>query len=98
MLFNCLFHDYGAVGNELSGSGVGARVSAEQYGKDLLNLRRIIDELYMNSGLKPSLLAPGGFYEHKWFASLLEATGSNVVSIITHHIYNLGAGKSYKCI
>ncbi|KAF3437572.1 hypothetical protein FNV43_RR20328 [Rhamnella rubrinervis] len=79
-------------GNELSGSGVGASVSAQQYGKDLINLRRIIDELYKNSGFKPSLLAPGGFYEHKWFANLLEATGSNVVNSITHHIYNLGPG------
>lgn len=92
------FHDYATTGNELSGSGVGASVSAEQYGKDLINLRRIIDELYTNSRLKPSLVAPGGFYEHKWFANLLEATGSNVVNIITHHIYNLGAGKSYKCM
>uniref|UniRef100_A0A6P3ZR13 heparanase-like protein 1 isoform X1 n=1 Tax=Ziziphus jujuba TaxID=326968 RepID=A0A6P3ZR13_ZIZJJ len=79
-------------GNELSGSGVGARVSADQYGKDLINLKKIIDELYKNSNLKPSLVAPGGFYEHNWFSKLLDVTGSNVVNTITHHIYNLGAG------
>ena len=79
-------------GNELSGSGVGASVSAEQYAKDLLNLKKIIDEIYATSTTKPSLLAPGGFYEENWFAKLLQATGSGVVNIVTHHIYNLGPG------
>ncbi|PON68897.1 Glycoside hydrolase [Parasponia andersonii] len=79
-------------GNELSGSGVGARVGAEQYGKDLIHLRRIINELYEKSEIKPSLVAPGGFYDQKWFTKLLQVTGLGVVDIVTHHIYNLGAG------
>lgn len=80
------------LGNELCGTGVGARVSAEQYGKDLANLRKIIDELYEKSSIKPTLVAPGGFYEQKWFTDLLQITGSGVVNIVTHHLYNLGAG------
>lgn len=79
-------------GNELCGTGVGARVSAEQYGKDLANLRKIIDELYEKSSIKPTLVAPGGFYEQKWFTDLLQITGSGVVNIVTHHLYNLGPG------
>ncbi|XP_062116611.1 heparanase-like protein 1 [Humulus lupulus] len=79
-------------GNELCGNGVGARVSPEQYGKDLINLRRIINELYEKSEIKPTLIAPGGFYDQKWFTKLLQVTGSGVVNIISHHLYNLGAG------
>ncbi|KAA8541005.1 hypothetical protein F0562_024857 [Nyssa sinensis] len=49
-------------GNELSGSGVGASVAAEQYGKDLINLKAIINNLYKDLHPKPLLVAPGGFY------------------------------------
>lgn len=92
MFFIFLIHAYAVVGNELSGSGVGARVGAEQYGKDLINLRRIINELYEKSEIKPALIAPGGFYDQRWFTKLLQVTGSGVVNVVTHHIYNLGAG------
>ncbi|ONM33166.1 Heparanase-like protein 1 [Zea mays] len=78
-------------GNELSGSGVGASVSAEQYGKDLVELQTIISELYGDSN-KPLVVAPGGFYDQKWFAQLLDVSGPNVLNAMTHHIYNLGAG------
>ncbi|KAF6173518.1 hypothetical protein GIB67_042648 [Kingdonia uniflora] len=80
-------------GNELSGSGIGASVGAVQYGKDLIYLKAIINELYANHKSKPSLLAPGGFYDPEWYAKLLEITGSRVVNAMTHHIYNLGAGE-----
>ncbi|KMT10738.1 hypothetical protein BVRB_5g113960 [Beta vulgaris subsp. vulgaris] len=79
-------------GNELSGSGVAARVDAAQYGKDLIKLKRIIDELYTKSPSKPSLLAPGGFFSEKWFSQLLRVTGPGVLNGLTHHIYNLGPG------
>ncbi|GAV81568.1 Glyco_hydro_79n domain-containing protein [Cephalotus follicularis] len=79
-------------GNELSGSGVGASVDAGLYGKDVITLKNIIDELYKNSTSKPSVLAPGGFFNREWYAKLLQVSGSNVVNVMTHHIYNLGAG------
>lgn len=59
----------------------------------MANLRKIIDELYEKSSIKPTLVAPGGFYEQKWFTDLLQITGSGVVNIVTHHLYNLGAGR-----
>lgn len=79
-------------GNELSGSGVGASVDVKQYGKDLIKLKTIINNLYKNFNSKPLLVAPGGFYTKEWYDSLLEATGSPIVNAITHHIYNLGSG------
>lgn len=79
-------------GNELSGSGVGASVDANQYGKDLINLKGILNNLYSKFRSKPLLLAPGGFYEEPWYSQLLRVSGPNVVNVMTHHIYNLGAG------
>lgn len=81
------------VGNELSGSGIGASVSAEQYGKDLISLKAIISDLYKGSHQHPLLLAPGGFFDEKWYTQLLQVSGSDIVDIMTHHIYNLGAGE-----
>ncbi|KAL6622502.1 hypothetical protein ACP70R_032381 [Stipagrostis hirtigluma subsp. patula] len=78
-------------GNELSGSGIGASVDAEQYGKDLVELQAIINQLYGESR-KPLVVAPGGFYDKKWYAKLLDVSGPNVLNAMTHHIYNLGAG------
>lgn len=85
------------IGNELSGSGIGASVSAEQYGKDLVELQTIINELYGDSS-KPLVVAPGGFYDQKWFAQLLDVSGPNVLNAMTHHIYNLGAGESFQIL
>lgn len=83
---------FATVGNELSGNGVGASVGAELYGKDLIKLKIFMNDLYKKSNMKPSLIAPGGFYDQEWFAKLLRVSGSNVVNLVTHHIYNLGAG------
>ena len=80
------------LGNELSGSGVGARVNAEVYAKDIIKLKQTVTELYENYPLKPLILAPGGFYEHKWYLDLIHASGQGVADVISHHIYNLGAG------
>lgn len=80
-------------GNELSGrTSIGASVDAELYGKDLINLKNIINELYKNSSSKPTILAPGGFFDQEWYAKFLQVSGSNVVNGVTHHIYNLGPG------
>ena len=80
-------------GNELSGNGVGAHVLAEQYGKDLIYLKKIINELYKGSQFKPSLVAPGGFFDREWFAKLLQTSGSSILDTMSHHMYNLGAGE-----
>ncbi|KAB1216789.1 Heparanase-like protein 1 [Morella rubra] len=79
-------------GNELSGSGIGASVGAEQYGKDLIKLKETVNELYKKSASKPSLIAPGGFFDQEWYTKLLQVSGPRVVNVVTHHIYNLGAG------
>lgn len=91
------------LGNELSGNGIGAHVHADQYGKDLVNLRRIINELYKGSQSKPSLVAPGGFYDEEWFVKLLQTSGFGVIDVMSHHMYNLGAGvfgytKVFECM
>ncbi|KAF3783771.1 Heparanase [Nymphaea thermarum] len=78
-------------GNELSGRGIGARVSSKQYAKDLIKLRSLLNEIYSNSSSLPLLLAPGGFYDQQWFIQLLQQSGPGVVNVLTHHIYNLGA-------
>ncbi|KAJ1421842.1 Glycoside hydrolase, family 79 [Sesbania bispinosa] len=79
-------------GNELSGKGIGASVGAAQYGKDLIKLKKNLHTLYKNSKSKPSLIAPGGFYQKEWFDKLLQVSGSGVVNALSHHIYNLGPG------
>lgn len=76
----------------MSGSGVGASVGAEQYGKDIITLKTMLSELYENYKIKPLLVAPGGFYEQKWYAQLLEVSGISSIDAVTHHIYNLGGG------
>ncbi|VFQ71024.1 unnamed protein product [Cuscuta campestris] len=80
------------LGNELCGSGVGARVEADQYGKDMLTLKKVVEEIHPNPSTRPKVLGPGGFYDEKWFNTFLQTSGPNVVDGLTHHIYNLGSG------
>ncbi|XP_050944084.1 heparanase-like protein 1 [Cucumis melo] len=86
-------------GNELGGANsIGASVSAAQYAKDLLKLREMVDRLYENSQQKPMIVAPGAFFDDKWYHELVTKTGPNVVTALTHHIYNMGAGDDPKLI
>ncbi|KAG6520768.1 heparanase-like protein 1 [Zingiber officinale] len=79
-------------GNELSGQGIGASVSVEQYAKDLIELKAIMKESYKYKGSVAKLVAPGGFFDQQWYAQLLRDSGSGTIDAMTHHIYNLGAG------
>ncbi|KAK7304670.1 hypothetical protein VNO77_42555 [Canavalia gladiata] len=80
------------LGNELSGKGIGASVGVAEYAKDLIKLKQILDTLYDNPKFKPSLVAPGGFYEKQWYDKLLQVSGSGIINVLTHHLYNLGPG------
>ncbi|EES05967.1 hypothetical protein BDA96_04G356700 [Sorghum bicolor] len=80
------------LGNELSGSGVGARIDADQYAADVITLKHIIDSTYQSNPSKPLVIAPGGFFDAAWFTELISKTKPNQMNAITHHIYNLGPG------
>ncbi|EEF28717.1 heparanase-like protein 3 [Ricinus communis] len=79
------------LGNELCGSGVGTRVSANQYALDTISLHNIVQEIYSGIEPKPLIISPGGFFDENWFKEFVDKTG-NSVDAITHHIYNLGPG------
>lgn len=80
------------LGNELSGSGVGVRIGADQYAADVISLHSIVHDIYKAFDVKPLVLAPGGFFDANWFKELVDKTLPNSVDAITHHIYNLGPG------
>ncbi|XP_076956959.1 heparanase-like protein 3 [Bidens hawaiensis] len=79
------------LGNELSGSGVGTRVTASQYAFDTMTLKNIVEEIYSDVEPKPLIIAPGGFFDASWFKEFIAKT-PETVDVITHHIYNLGPG------
>ncbi|KAL4310969.1 hypothetical protein GQ457_01G000130 [Hibiscus cannabinus] len=79
-------------GNQLCGSGIGARVDANQYGKDVIVLKNLVKELYADPETRPKVLGPDCFYDEKWLNTFLEVSGRGVVDGVTHHIYNLGPG------
>ncbi|KAI4376881.1 hypothetical protein MLD38_014589 [Melastoma candidum] len=79
------------LGNELSGSGVGARVSADQYASDISTLQNLVETEYTGFESKPLILAPGGFFDAEWFGKFVDQA-NGTLQVITHHIYNLGPG------
>ncbi|OMO73173.1 Glycoside hydrolase, family 79 [Corchorus capsularis] len=79
------------LGNELSGSGVGTRVTANQYAADTIALQSIVQNTYKDVDFKPLIIAPGGFYDQNWFKEFLDKTTKSL-DVVTHHIYNLGPG------
>lgn len=84
-------------GNELCGSGVGTRVSADQYAADTAALQSIVQKIYQNVDLKPLIITPGGFYDSDWFTEYIDKTTKSL-DVVTHHIYNLGPGMVPMCI
>lgn len=81
------------LGNELSGTGVGARVGADQYAADVIALKALVDDVYRSEPSKPLVVAPGGFFDQAWFTELVVKTGPDLLSVVTHHVYNLGPGR-----
>ncbi|KAK1400063.1 Heparanase-like protein 3 [Heracleum sosnowskyi] len=77
-------------GNELSGTGVGVRVAADQYSADTISLINLVQDIYKGEEFQPQIIAPGGFFDANWFKEFVSKTPK--LNAVTHHIYNLGAG------
>nr|XP_043622179.1 heparanase-like protein 3 [Erigeron canadensis] len=78
-------------GNELCGTGVGTRVAASQYAIDTMTLKNVVEEIYEGIEPKPLIISPGGFFDAKWFKEYINKT-TKIINVVSHHIYNLGAG------
>ncbi|KAL6974052.1 heparanase [Sarracenia purpurea var. burkii] len=79
------------LGNELSGSGVGVRVAADQYAYDTIYLQKVVQDIYKGIEPKPLVIGPGGFFDANWFEEFIDKTTKSL-NVVTHHIYNLGPG------
>ncbi|KAK7411680.1 hypothetical protein VNO78_03116 [Psophocarpus tetragonolobus] len=79
------------LGNELSGSGVGTSITADQYASDVAALHNIVYKAYKDIEPKPQVIAPGGFFDANWFKKFVNKSAKSL-DVITHHIYNLGPG------
>ncbi|XP_059643430.1 heparanase-like protein 3 [Cornus florida] len=79
------------LGNELSGSGIGASITAAQYTSDITSLQKLVQNVYTGFQVKPLVLGPGGFFDATWFTEFVDKT-PNSLQVVTHHIYNLGPG------
>ncbi|GLT29619.1 hypothetical protein SLA2020_044730 [Shorea laevis] len=79
------------LGNELSGNGVGVRVTADQYASDTITLNNIVRSVYKYINPKPLVLGPGGFFDAGWFKEYIDKSAKSL-DVATHHIYNLGPG------
>ncbi|PIN01871.1 Beta-glucuronidase [Handroanthus impetiginosus] len=79
------------LGNELSGRGVGASVTADQYASDVIALQKLVQHIYKDFDTKPLVLGPGGFVDADWFTKFINGASGSLQGV-THHIYNLGPG------
>ncbi|KAE8787281.1 heparanase-like protein 3 [Hordeum vulgare] len=76
--------------NELGGKAVGTSIAADQYAKDATFLKWVVEDTYEDSPSKPLLLALGSFFDEDWFSEFIAKTSPDFVSVVSHHIYNLG--------
>lgn len=83
------------LGNELCGSGIGARVAADQYASDVNTLQNIVQNTYRGFEFKPLVIAPGGFFDANWFKEYVKQA-PKTLQVVTQHIYNLGPGNDNK--
>ncbi|XP_050217110.1 heparanase-like protein 3 isoform X2 [Mercurialis annua] len=79
------------LGNELSGNGVGTRIAADQYALDIITFQNIVENIYKGFKNKPLIIAPGGFFDAKWFTEFIDKAPKSLQAV-TQHIYNLGPG------
>jgi len=79
-------------GNELLGHGIQAHIRPEVYGADFNQFASVIREVWPEETKRPRMIGPGSTFEPIPFAQFLAITRGNL-DIITHHFYNLGAGK-----
>ncbi|KAB1204652.1 Heparanase-like protein 3 [Morella rubra] len=79
------------LGNELSGNGIGAGITADQYASDINALQNMVDNIYAGFEVKPLVIAPGGFFDANWFTEFIRKTPGSL-QVVTHHIYSLGPG------
>ncbi|KAG7973287.1 hypothetical protein I3843_07G220500 [Carya illinoinensis] len=79
------------LGNELSGNGIGTRVSAHQYASDINSLQNMVQNIYAGFEVKPLVIAPGGFFDANWFTEFIKETPESL-HVVSHHIYSLGPG------
>ncbi|XP_031371761.1 heparanase-like protein 3 [Punica granatum] len=85
------------LGNELSGKGIGTRLTPEQYASDLKALQNLVNDVYSGFVVKPLIMAPGGFFDRNWFKDFVDLA-NDTVQVVTHHIYNLGVGADHHLI
>ncbi|KAF5461389.1 hypothetical protein F2P56_017493 [Juglans regia] len=81
------------LGNELSGNGIGTKVSVDQYASDIDSLQNIVKNIYTGFEVKPLVIAPGGFFDANWLSEFIKKTPKSL-QVVTLHIYSLGPGVS----
>ncbi|KAK4345654.1 hypothetical protein RND71_035830 [Anisodus tanguticus] len=83
-------------GNELNGLA-GATIAADQYSRDVITLHKLVQDIYKGKDVMPLILAPGGIFDAVWFSKFIDKA-SNSLQVVTHHIYNVGAGNDSKLV